>query len=96
MKGGIDWNLNFLGVDRDPWEFYLMFLSREIDKTVKFLRKSIYLFIKFGRTLMGLDQLLKSLGFSLYPLSFFLNSPYKETAVVVSRDSPDTVMSDSQ
>ena len=31
MKGGIGWNLSILGVDRDPWEFYLMLLSREID-----------------------------------------------------------------
>jgi len=31
MKGGIGWNLSILGVDRNPQEFYLMFLSREID-----------------------------------------------------------------
>ena len=30
-KGYIGWNLGILGVDRDPYEFYLMFLSREID-----------------------------------------------------------------
>ena len=30
MKWCIGWNLSILGVDRDPWEFYLMFLSREI------------------------------------------------------------------
>ena len=30
MKGGIGWNPSILGVDRNPWEFYLMFLSREI------------------------------------------------------------------
>ena len=28
MKGGVDWNL---GVEQDPWKFYLMFLFREID-----------------------------------------------------------------
>ena len=31
MKGGIGWNLSILGIDRDPWEFYVMFLSQEID-----------------------------------------------------------------
>ena len=31
IKGGIGWNLIILGVNRDPWEFYLMFLSREND-----------------------------------------------------------------
>jgi len=31
MKGGIGWYLSISGVDRDPAEFYLMFLSREID-----------------------------------------------------------------
>jgi len=30
MKGALGWNLNILGVDQDPWEFYLMFLSQEI------------------------------------------------------------------
>ena len=30
------------------------------------------------RTLMGLDQLLKCLGFSLYPLLFFLYSPFNK------------------
>jgi len=30
---------------------------------------------------MGLYQLLKCLGFSLYPLSFFLYSPFKLTYV---------------
>ena len=29
------------------------------------------------RTLMSVDQLPKCLGFSLYPLSFFLYSPFK-------------------
>ena len=32
MKGGIGWNLSYLGVNRNPCEFYLMFLSREIDQ----------------------------------------------------------------
>ena len=31
MKECIGWNLSFLGVNWDPLEFYLMFLSREID-----------------------------------------------------------------
>ena len=30
-KGGIGWKLITLALDRDPWKFYLMFLSREID-----------------------------------------------------------------
>ena len=30
------------------------------------------------RTLMGLNELLKCLGFSLYPLSFFIYSPFNE------------------
>ena len=32
MKGGIDWNLSYLGVYQNSCEFYQMFLSREIDK----------------------------------------------------------------
>ena len=31
MKGGIGWKLITLALDCDPWMFYLMFLSREID-----------------------------------------------------------------
>jgi len=31
MKGGIGWKLITLAHDRDPWKFYLMLLSREID-----------------------------------------------------------------
>ena len=43
IKSGIGWYLNYLGVDRNPCEFYLMFLSREIDKKncVKFIPKSV-------------------------------------------------------
>ena len=40
----------------------------------------LYQFVETGtseRTLMGLDQFLKCLGFSLNPLSFFLYSPCK-------------------
>ena len=40
----------------------------------------LYQFLKTGtsdRTLIGFDQLLKFLGFSLYPFSFFLYSPFK-------------------
>jgi len=44
MKGGVGWNLSILGVDRVPWEFYLMFLSREIDnKTVSNLYENLYI-----------------------------------------------------
>jgi len=28
---GIDSTLSYFGADRNPWEFYFMFLSREID-----------------------------------------------------------------
>ena len=31
MKGGIEWKLITLALDREPWKFYLMFLSREVD-----------------------------------------------------------------
>ena len=31
MKGGIEWKLITLALDRDPWKLYLIFLSREID-----------------------------------------------------------------
>ena len=40
----------------------------------------LYQFLETGisdRTLIGLDQLLKFLVFSLYPLPFFLLSPFK-------------------
>ena len=45
MKGVIGWDLSYLRVDRNPCEFYLMLLSREIDKKngVKFIRKYIYM-----------------------------------------------------
>ena len=42
----------------------------------------LYQFLETGksdRTLMGLDQLIKCLGFSLYPVSFFLYSPFHDT-----------------
>ena len=42
----------------------------------------LYQFLETGksdRTLMGLDQLIKCLGFSLYPVSFFLYSPFNYT-----------------
>ena len=47
MKGGTDWKLITLALDRDPWKLYLMFPSREIDKKncVKIIRKFIY--VKF-------------------------------------------------
>ena len=47
-------------------------------KTIKF-DPVLYQFLKTGtsdRTFMGLDQILKCLGFSLYPLLFLLNSPF--------------------
>ena len=34
---------------------------------------------------MGLDQELKGLAFSLYPLSFFLYSPFKDEIVPLNR-----------
>ena len=46
MKGDIDWKQNILGVDRDQWEFYLIFFSWEIDiKRCQIYTKMIY--IKF-------------------------------------------------
>ena len=42
MKGGKDWNLSILGVDRDPWEFYLMFISQE------FYTKLCQIYTKIG------------------------------------------------
>ena len=56
MNGGIGWNLSTLVVDRDPWEFYLMFLFREklILNGVKFIRKSIY--INFCEKIVGLNR----------------------------------------
>ena len=44
----------------------------------------LYQFLKTGtldRTRMGLGQLLKCLGFSLYPLSFLLYSPFNAPCV---------------
>ena len=43
MKGVIGWDLSYLRVDRNPCEFYLMLLSREIDKKngVKFIQNMI-------------------------------------------------------
>ena len=43
-----------------------------------------YQFLETGqsdRTNIGRDQLLKYLGFSLYPLSFYLNSPFNDFLV---------------
>ena len=45
----------------------------------------LYQFLEKGtsdRTLIGFDQLLKSLGFRLYPLSFFFNSPFKKCKIM--------------
>ena len=44
MKGGIGWNLSILGVDRDPEEFYLMFMSREIDIKLFKIYTKIYIY----------------------------------------------------
>ena len=55
MKGGIGWNLRTSGVVRDPWEFYLMFLSWEIDKkTVSNLYENVY--IKLCIKIVGLNR----------------------------------------
>ena len=43
IKGGLGWNLSILGVDRDPWEFYLMILSREIDVKLCQMYMKIYI-----------------------------------------------------
>ena len=56
MKEGIDWNLSYLGVDRNPCVLYLMFLSRQIDKKngVKFIQKSVY--TKFCIKIVSLNK----------------------------------------
>ena len=54
-------------------KFYIYRFSYKFDTV-------LYQFLETGtwdRTLMGLHQLLKCLGFSLYPFSFFLYSPFK-------------------
>ena len=61
--------------------FYLAFKQHGYEHgNKKNLDTVLYQFLETGesdRTLMGLFQLLKCLGFSLYPLSFFLYSPFK-------------------
>ena len=56
MKGGVGWNLSNLGVDRNPCEVYLMFLSREIDKKncLNIIQKSVY--TKFCIKIVGLEK----------------------------------------
>ena len=44
MYGGIGWNLSILGVDQDPWEFFLMFLSRENDTKLCQIYKKISIY----------------------------------------------------
>ena len=44
MKGGNGWNLSILGVDRDSWEFYLMFMSREINIKLCQIYTKIYIY----------------------------------------------------
>ena len=57
MKGGIGWSLRTSGVDRDMKEFYLMFLSREIDiklcqnNTKTFVYKVWYKILSFKQSL---------------------------------------------
>ena len=53
MKGGIyiGWNLSFLGFYQDPEEFYMMFLSQEID--IKFIRN---LYVKFCMKIVDLKR----------------------------------------
>ena len=43
MKEGIGGNLSILGVDRDPEEFFLMFLSREFEIKLSFATNSDFL-----------------------------------------------------
>ena len=46
----------------------------------------LYQFLETGtsdKTLIGLDQILKWLGFSLFPPSVFLNSPFKGTVSIM-------------
>ena len=45
---------------------------------------------------MGLDQLQKGLGFSLYPLSFFLYSLFKETVSEILSDPPCKIVFSSK
>ena len=48
----------------------------------------LYQFLETGtsdRTLMGLDQLLKCLGFNLYPFSFFFYNPLNVAFIVAFR-----------
>ena len=41
---------------------------------------------------MSLDQLLKSLGFSLYPLSYFLYSPFKSKNILDNKQTDKQTM----
>ena len=55
MKGGIDWKLITLALDRDPWKLYLMFLSQEIDlQLCQIYTKLIY--IQFCIKVVGLNR----------------------------------------
>ena len=73
--GGIGWNLRTSGVNRVLWV-----LSRLIYTSFWYNFETVlYQFLETGtldRTLTGLDQLLKCSSFNLYPLSFFLYSPF--------------------
>ena len=44
-----------LGVHRDPWEFYLMLLSQEIDIKLCKIYTKIYIYIKCCIKLVGLN-----------------------------------------
>ena len=96
MKEGIGCKLIILALDRDPWKFYLMFLSQEIDvklcqilidiidnniyKSVLRHKNSCRNFLETGtsdRTLMGPDQELKWLAYSLYLVHFSFTVPLK-------------------
>ena len=55
MKGGIGWNLRILGVFRDSWEFYMMFLSQEIDNKLFQICTKIY-YIKFCIKIVVLNR----------------------------------------
>ena len=61
MKGGIGWKLITLALERDPWNVYLKFLSREIDiKLCQFYAK-IHIY-----TISYRNSRFKQLIFSIY------------------------------
>ena len=80
-KGSRGWNLSILGVDKDLWEFYLMFLSLEIDikRMIKIIPKCIY--VKFR-----IDTMIRC---SLYIMHYFIRTSTNSSAVSLSHVSCD-------